>query len=427
MSLVRHPSATESRCGFRNHFMTQLSCSIFRSDLTTQARRPSSWVVHLVWTLLICSTASAAEEPSLLSFVFTSDVHFGIARGSFRGEGNVDAKVVNAAMVRSINALPGALLPNDHGLKAGQKVGPIEFVAITGDIASRQELYPVHIQSAASSWKQFDAVYLRGLTLKDHQGQPAQLLVVPGNHDVSNAIGSPTKMVPATDATSLAEMYNLMMHPALRRTKDTYNYATDKIFYARDVGGVHFVFLTMWPDSAARAWMEQDLRTVAATTPVFLFCHDQPDLDTKHLTNPNGKHDVNETDKFENVVSDPCADGLTTDAPSTIEQRALVAFLKRHKNIVAYFHGHSNWTEYYTWKGPDEDIALKVFRADSPMKGKTGQKDETKLAYELVVFSPSTQMMTVRECFWNGKKAENPASAPVDWGISTTVSIAPPH
>jgi hypothetical protein len=171
--------------------------------------------------------------------------------------------------------------------------------------------------------------------------------------------------------------------------------------------------------------MEQDLKSVPETTPVFLFCHDQPDLDTRHLTNPNGAHDINRTDKFENVVPDICADGSTTDAPTLIEQRALAAFLKAHRNIVAYFHGHSNWTEYYVWKGPDGDLDLNVFRSDSPMKGKLCAKDETKMAFELVVVDASAKKMTVRECLWNVHRAENPPSTPVDWGISTTVSLAP--
>jgi len=374
---------------------------------------------------LLAPGARAAEAPPLVEFVFTSDVHFGITRGYFRGGANVDAKTVNEALVETINRLPGAVLPDDHQLKAGQPVGPIDFVAITGDIANRQELYPVHIQSAAASWKQFETVYIDGLTLKDRAGSPTQLLIVPGNHDVSDAIGAPSKMLPATDATSLTEMYNRMMHPAKPLTPDTYNFATDKINYSRNFGGVHAVFLTMWPDTIERAWMEKDLKNVSASTPVFIFCHDQPDLDTRHLTNPNGNHSINRTDNFENVVSDICADGPTADAPTTIEQRALVAFLKAHKNIVAYFHGHSNWTEYYTWKGPDDDIALNVFRSDSPMKGKTGAKDETKLAFEIVIVDAAAQKMTVRECLWDKHKRENPVSAPVDWGISTTVSIAP--
>src|SRR5258708_5447075 len=74
-------------------------------------------------------------------------------------------------------------------------------------------------------------------------------------------------------------------------------------------------------------------------------------------------------------------DGLTL-----IEQRALAAFLKAHRNITGYFHGHSNWTEFYTWPGPDGDLSLSVFRYDSPMKGKVSGKDETKLAFQVVVF-----------------------------------------
>jgi len=367
--------------------------------------------------------ARAGAPP--VEFVFTSDVHFGIARGNFRGEANVDATIVNAALVQSINRLPLSLFPTDDGLNAGRSIGPIDFVAITGDIANRQELYPVHIQTAAVSWRQFASTYIDGLTLRDRAGARTPLLLVPGNHDVSNAIGSPTKMVPATDATSLAEIYNRMMMPAQARTKENYNYATDRINYSRDFAGVHLVFITMWPDRIERAWMETDLKRVPADTPVFIFCHDPPEVDARHLTNPNGRHDVNDRDKFENVVADQCADGLTTAVPTTLEQRALAAFLRMHRNIVAYFHGHSNWTEYYTWKGPDGDLVLNVFRADSPMKGKASQKDETKLAFELVVLDPTAKKMTVRECLWNAQKKGSPASTPMDWGISTTVSIAP--
>jgi hypothetical protein len=411
-----------------NSFFTARGEDVKPVNLMPSIPRGRLKVFCAVIALLSAGTAGAATaDVPLVEFVFTSDVHFGIARGNFRGAANVDAQIVNAAMVQTINRLPSATLPADQGLKGGEVIGPIDFVAITGDLASRQELYPVHIQSAAASWRQFESTYIDGLALKNRAGQPTPLLLVPGNHDVSNAIGSPTKMVPATDATSLAEIFNRMMQPATPRTKDTYNYATDRINYSRDFGGVHCVFLTMWPDGIERAWMENDLRAVAADTPVFIFCHDNPDVDTRHLTNPNGKHDVNSQDKFENVVSDICADGLTTEAPTTIEQRAFVAFLKQHRNIVGYFHGHSNWTEYYTWKGPDGDIALQVFRADSPMKGKTGQKDETKLAFEIVILDPVAKKMTVRECLWNTQKKENPVATPVDWGISTTVSIAPPR
>jgi hypothetical protein len=369
--------------------------------------------------------AQAAETAATtVTFVFTSDVHYGLTRGSFRGAGNVESRVVNAAMVKKINGLPAALLPDDGGLHAGRPVGPVDFTIITGDLSNRQELYPIRIQAASVSWGQFEDGFIRGLTLKGPDGQPTPLLLVPGNHDATNAIGSWSKMVPATDATTMAEIYNRMLHPATPRTKETYSYATDKVYFSRDFGGAHCIFLTIWPDSVARAWIEADLKAVPAAMPVFLFCHDMPDIDARHLTNPNGKHDINDKDKFENLVADMCADGPASDGPTLIEQRGLAAMLKAHRNIVGYFHGHSNWNEFYTWKGPDGDLALNTFRADSPMKGKFSGKDESKLSFQVVVYDTAAHKLTARECLWNSKGAADSDATPVAWGSSETVSIA---
>ena len=388
----------------------------------------SSRPIRLAALLLGCALAGvgrAAETvSSAVTFVFTSDVHYGLTRGSFRGVGNVESQVVNAAMVKKINGLPATRLPDDGGLHAGRPVGPVDFTIITGDFSNREELYPVHIQSASVSWGQFEQGFIHALTLRGPDGQPAPLLLVPGNHDATNAIGSWSKMVPDTDATPMAGIYNRMMHPATPLTKDTYSYATDKIQFARDFGGAHCIFLTIWPDSVARAWIEADLKTVPATTPVFLFCHDMPDIDARHLTNPNGKHDINDKDKFENLVADVCADGPMSDGPTLIEQRGLAALLKAHRNIVGYFHGHSNWNEFYTWKGPDGDLALNTFRADSPMKGKFSGKDESKLSFQVVVFDTAAHTLTARECLWNSKGAADTDATPVAWGSSETVSIA---
>jgi hypothetical protein len=377
------------------------------------------WGAVGVWAL-----ASAWLAGAPVTFVFTSDVHYGINRSYFRGGANVEARIVDAALAEKINRLPAAVLPADGGLRAGQAVGPVDFVVVTGDIANRQELYPLHIQSATVSWQQFEDGFIKPLAVADEKDRPAPLLLVPGNHDVSNAIGSPSIMVPATDATAMAEIYNRTMHPAVPRTKDTYRYATDKIYYSRDFGGAHEVFLTMWPDSVARAWIEADLQHVPATTPVFLFCHDQPDIETKHLVNPNGSHDINSRDRFENLVAEVCADGATVDAGTEIEQRALVAFLKAHRNIVGYFHGNSNWNEFYTWSGPDSDIALNVFRADSPIKGKVSGKDETKLSFQVVTYDTETQTLTARECLWNAQGSADTDATPVGWGAARTVSLA---
>jgi hypothetical protein len=386
-------------------------------------------VAGVILALFIGLACAGAASPDV-TFVFTSDVHFGIARGRFRGSSYVDASIVNAAMVQKINRLPDTTVPQDGGLRAGERIGAVDFVVITGDLTNRQELYPIHIQPAAASWAQFQACYIDGLTLRDAQGGPTPLLLVPGNHDVSNAIGAPTRLVPLTDATSMAEIHNRMMPSAAPVTPANFVYARDRVTYTRDFGGVHCIFLTMWPDNFTRAWIDRDLQHVPATEPVFLFCHDPPEIDARHLINPYGQHDINSHDAFENLVSDVYADGDTAthkakpDGETTIEQRALAAFLRRHRNIVGYFHGHNNWTEIYTWKGPDGDLALNVFRVDSPMKGKTA-KDEGQLSFQVVVFNAAEQKLTDRECLWNARGAADGPSVPVGWGTSRTVSLAP--
>ena len=103
------------------------------------------------------------------------------------------------------------------------------------------------------------------------------------------------------------------------------------------------------------------------------------------------------------------------DSDSVIEQSALVAWLKEHKNIVAYFHGNDHINGYYTYSGPNSEIALNVFRVDSPMKGSVSKSDPTQLALKVVSIDPNAQNMTVRDYMWNTKT----------WGASTTVSLAP--
>src|SRR5690349_13428579 len=88
---------------------------------------------------------------------------------------------------------------------------------------------------------------------------------------------------------------------------------------SRDIGGVHFVFLTIWPDSGARAWMEKDLERVSDSTPVIMFAHVPPDSDAKMFRNPNGAHDINAVDKFENLLDDTFAVGSHEAASSDAE------------------------------------------------------------------------------------------------------------
>jgi hypothetical protein len=172
--------------------------------------------------------------------------------------------------------------------------------------------------------------------------------------------------------------------------------------------------------------MDADLSTVKSTTPVVIFTHDEPNIETKHLMNPNSPYTINSTNKFENLVSGEAVGGYAsvvaiTD-PSTVEQNALVNWLKGHKNVVAYFHGNTNYNEFYQYAGPNNDISLNTFRVDSPMKGMVsgidsanGIGDPSKLSFQVISIDPAATSMTVREYFWNTKA----------WGASATVSLAP--
>jgi hypothetical protein len=109
----------------------------------------------------------------------------------------------------------------------------------------------------------------------------------------------------------------------------------------------------------------------------------------------------------------------TIASESVAEQTALEAFIRKHKNVTAYFHGHSNWNQFYEWTGPEHTIRLPVFRVDSPMKGKFSAADETKLSFQVATIDPSTLRMTVRECLWN-------QGAAITWGAVATVALGAP-
>jgi len=368
---------------------------MYRISFTSRLKPVFLLAVISTLAFSLNSYGQNANNTPIINIVFTSDAHYGITRAKFRGDTSVPAYRVNAAMISQVNTLPSLALPD------GKSVGPIDYVIQTGDIANRME---VPIQSAAVSWGQFEKDYMHDIKLTGHNGKPAQLLMVPGNHDISDAIGFYKTMNPVTDPTSMVKIYNLMLKPQKPMTNEAYNYATDKINYSRDIGGVHFVFITLWPDSAERIWMEKDIDKVAKNTPVFIFTHDQPESETKHFTNPLPPHDINAKNKFENLNTEYYKEGSAVgkDEVSTdIEQRGWVKFLKLHPNIKAYFHGNSNWNQFYTYKGPDNDVNLSVFRADSPMKGKYSAKDEKLLSFQLISLDPTTQTLTARECLWN--------------------------
>ncbi|NEW84792.1 MAG: hypothetical protein GZ094_20825 [Mariniphaga sp.] len=388
----------------------------FIGEAFAKTLRISTFALLLV-VAISCKKESkdAILTPTYINFVYTSDAHYGITRATFQGATTVNAQIVNAALVKQINTVSDLTLPNDGGVKAGSKVGGINFLIETGDVSNRME---AGIQSATASYNQFITDYSTGLKLTDDAGVKTKLLLLPGNHDVSNAIGYYKTMTPLTDAGSMAGIYNLMNIGAVK-TVANYNYTTDKIHYSVDYSGFHFLFVCMWPDSTERVWINKDLATV--TNPVLLFTHDQPDVETKHLFNPNVSGTINSTNKFENLVGEKCKDGLTITAPSTIEQRNFASWIKVNPLIKAYFHGNDNANEFYSYTGPDNNISLNTFRVDSPMKGNISGTDETKLSFQLVTIDVVNKSMTVRECLWNTTPTV-PTTAIV-FGATKTISL----
>ena len=377
----------------------------------------------IIWGVLYFAavttiSAQQRKKPASINIILTSDVHFGIKRQNFRGDTGVYSNKVNAAMIKQMNTVTGLKLPFDKGVGAGSVVNHVDYLSITGDIANRMDN---GVQTAAASWTQFRKDYSR-LKLVAGSGLPAQLLLVPGNHDASNSIGFPRTMSPATDPSSMVGIYNLMMKPKVPLTRQTYNYKKNKVNYSRNIGGVHFMFITLWPDSAERVWMEKDLATVKSQTPVVIFTHDPPIGDDKHFSSPVAPNVAAPGNMFEFIVDEHYKEAMTPQKDQTdVEQLGWVKFLKKHKNIKAYFHGHSNWNEFYTYRGPDNDVDLPTFRVDSPMKGKFSAKDETKLSFQLLSFDPKTLQLTVRECLWN-TRPDDPKQGIV-FGQSTTISL----
>src|ERR1043165_1862224 len=291
--------------------------------------------ILILIVFLLAASCLLWGQSAEIQFLVTSDSHYGITRSSFRGTENADSHVVNAAMVAQMNRLPDVRFPSDGGLRGALPVGAVDFVVDTGDIANREETAEgVGIQNAATSWSQFRLDYVEGLSLRNRLGELAPLFVVPGNHDASNSVGSYKAMNPAIDKTSMVQIFNHMMNPTTAKTTDTFDDVRDKVMTSRNVGGVHFIFVTLWPDSRTREWMAADLAHVTSTTPTVVFAHDPPDSDSKHFINPNGNHDINKTDKFENVLSDVFADSASSDAVPILEQQAWEDFLRKHSNVT---------------------------------------------------------------------------------------------
>lgn len=353
--------------------------------------------VSLLLTAILLLRVHASYAQRQVRFVFVSDLHYGLMR-EFRGEEATSAEVCRA-MAGAVRALPEATLPADNGVGAGERVGALDFVACGGDIANRME---AGVQTSAASWTQFAAEWLS-------PGMPETLLL-PGNHDLSNAIGHP-QLLSACDATCAAEIYNRAMHPAVPRTAATFDFTTDKVHYIVEREGIRLVFAGMWLDTPTRTWLGKELCEPADSLPCLLFTHLEPEAEARRFTNPHGDHSINRTDGFENLLCDTCSVGCK--GRPLREYRAVESFLAAHPRVKAWFHGHTNYNEFYCWHGADGTISLPVFRVDSPMKGEMSADDEKLLSFQVVAIDPAGRRMTVREYFWN--------TAGSPWGASMTV------
>ena len=350
----------------------------------------------------------SADAPEVVHFVFVSDMHYGTTR-TFNGKVCTTEEVC-MSMLEVINSLPDNYLPCDDGVGACHAIEGIEMIVNGGDVINRQE---IGIQSAAISWEQFKTGFVDKVTTKTKAGEKTELYVLPGNHDVSNAIGYFQPMYPLTDASAMAGIYNLMFYPKIPMTAEKYNYAADKMNLSVERFNVCFFFVNIWPGTAERQWMATRLSELPPGTPALIFAHDPPDIPASHLTNPTPPHDINSIAQFSNMIPEmPASDGSAIDV-----QRGFSLFVAAHPNIKAYFHGHSNYTEFYVFTGPDDNIHLHTFRADSPMKGRYSANDQSLLSFIVASIDLSTLQMTVRECFWaRGDRR-------IEWGQSKTINL----
>ncbi len=389
--------------------------------------------------ILLLFSGNIAGKDRQLRFIYCSDVHYGLVR-DFRGA-ETGADSVSRAMLSTFTMLESATLPDDGGTGAGEVFGKPDFVICTGDIANRME---DGVQSATESWRQFCrdwSVYFTIGGQSDNaasaSGRPGttgagdaeevatecndkpHLYLVPGNHDISNAIGYPKPLEPETDDASAAGIYHTMTGngaDAGRDDCDDFDYSTDKTHYSFVMDGIRFVFMGMWPDSAMREWYGQETAG-DEDIPTLIFTHDPPEADAKHFTNPNGRHDINGIDKFQNLLTDTCL-VRTTDRKPKGNWRVLEDFIRDNDEIKAYFHGDMNYNEFYTWHGPDGTVSLPVFRVDSPMKGFESSSDETLLSFIVVTVDTGSGMLTARECLWN-----TGCRPGIVWGESKTISL----
>ena len=426
--------------------------------------------------LLSLAAMTSIAQADLINFIYTSDNHYGINRPIFQGQFNVSGQVVNEAMIAKMNTLPSLYLPSDGGAGAGLQVGNISFLADTGDIANRSETQSAYtgatvtylgqqvttqsasaytVANSAVTWGQYQHDFLGDsntstnlsgglLTLTDGHGNGIPIYLSPGNHDVSDAIGMASKVVGSSiDTTSFTQIYNREIGnqagtPMTPVIGTAMAYPANSINYSKDIGGVHMMFVNMFPDKNVQTWMNTDLAGVSSTTPVLLFTHVPINMaasETKVFGNP-----VSPTSSAAGDI--PFTLSGSNSANSYTDMNAakqdVANWLILHPNVKAYFSGHDNFNGATVWNGQDANgnlilpgdanwSGINLFRVDSPMKGDfsgvsaaNGIGDETQLSFQVYTMDTATQTLTERPYYWDSTGV---ALTSGSWGASTTVNM----
>jgi hypothetical protein len=269
---------------------------------------------------------------------------------------------------------------------------------------------PSVIPTTKKCWETYEKQYY-GITLRTANGDTTEILTIPGNHDLSNAIGFHKIMTPAIDKTSMLRVYAKAYDEEL--SDGDFNPRDHAIFLSRELAGVQLYFIQMWPGSAMRQRLAREIASLPVDRPVMLFTHIQPDIDAKRLINPNGDHGINAKDKLENLVAN-ISSVETIDEIPIQERRELARFFKDHPSIKAYFHGHEHENIMYLWRGSDNEIALPAFMVDSPMKRKVSGEDESKISFHSIAVDSDARKVTVRQVPWNFNSFEKR----IVWGDS---------
>ena len=209
------------------------------------------------------------------------------------------------------------------------------------------------IQSAAASWAQFQADYIDGLTATTTAGTQGAALhraratttsrtrrLLQADEAARRQDGAGRDLQPDDDAAAAEDDGDLRLRAATACSTRTRSAAC--ISSSSRSGPTR---------SSAPGWRTTS-QHVDRSTPVVIFTHDQPEAQAKHFTNPNGAPRHQRHRPVREPARRPAGRRPTIDAPTVVEQRELERFLERHRNITAYFHGNSNWNEFYDWTGP---------------------------------------------------------------------------